>query len=147
MTSPAMASYGAPPRPDVTEAAARLAELNAFPGASKSELKKIALAGHTVTIREGWSLMWEKTPADKAYFVLHGKLSVRHGHDEFAQLGEGDLVGEMAIVHHQLRNATVVAATDLEVLHFTTEAVEALRSTVPAFAEAVERTAVSRLVG
>lgn len=142
-----LASYNPPPRPDVSAAAARLDELDAFPGASKSDLKKIALAGHAVTIPQGWSLMWERTPADKAYVVLRGTLSVRHGHDEFAEIGEGELVGEMAIINHQLRNATVVAATDLEVLHFTKEAVEGLRGTVPAFREAVEASTVSRLVG
>ncbi|HET7688978.1 MAG TPA: cyclic nucleotide-binding domain-containing protein [Nocardioidaceae bacterium] len=136
-------SYGPPPRPDVSEAAARLTELDVFPGATKSDIKKIALAGHLVTIREGWSLMAERTPADKAYVVLRGLASVRHGQEEFAQIHEGELVGELAIVNHQLRTATVIAATDLEVLHFTREAVEELCATVPAFRAVVERTALA----
>jgi CRP-like cAMP-binding protein len=139
-----LSSYGPPPRPDVSAAAARLTELDVFPGASKSDIKKIALAGHVVPVKQGWSLMWEKTPADKAYVVLRGELSVRHGHDEFARIGEGELVGEIAIVQHRLRNATVVAATDLEVLHFTKEAIESLCLTIPAFRAVVERTALSR---
>lgn len=137
-------SYGPPPRPDVSEAAARLTELDVFPGATKSDIKKIALAGHLVTVREGWPLMAEKTPADKAYVVLRGVASVRHGQEEFAEIREGELVGELAIMNHQLRSATVVAATDLEVLHFTREAVEELCVTVPAFRAVVERTALAR---
>ena len=137
-------SYGPPPRPDVSEAAARLTELDVFPGATKSDIKKIALAGHLVPVREGWPLIAENTPADKAYVVLRGTLSVRHGQEEFARIHEGELVGELAILNHQLRSATVVAATDLEVLHFTKEAVESLCLTVPVFRDAVERTVVAR---
>ena len=137
-------SYNPPPRPDVSTAAARLAELDVFPGASKTDLKKIALTGHLVTVPAGWTLMAESTPADKAYVVLRGQVAVKHGQDEFARLGEGELVGEMAIVHRHLRNATAVAATDLEALHLTKEAVEQLCESVPAFRAVVERTATDR---
>ena len=88
--------------------------------------------------------MAESTPADKAYVVLSGELSVRHGHDEFARLGAGELVGEMAIVHHHLRNATVVAASDVEAVHLTKEAVQELADTIPAFRAVIERTATER---
>jgi CRP-like cAMP-binding protein len=98
-----------------------------------------------VTIPKGWSLIWEKTPADKAYVVLRGTASVHHDHAEFAQIHEGELIGEMAIVNHKLRNSTVVAATDLEVLHFTREAVEELRTKVPSFRNAVEASTLSRV--
>lgn len=140
-----MSSLSSPPRPDVQEAVARLTELDVFRGASKSDVKQIALAGTSVRIPQGWSLIWEKTPADKAYVVLRGTASVRRRNVEFAQIHEGELIGEMAIVNHELRSATVVAATELEVLHFTKEAVEQLRATVPAFRDAVEHSAVSRV--
>jgi CRP/FNR family cyclic AMP-dependent transcriptional regulator len=124
---------------------ARLAELNVFPDASERDLRSIAKSGTVVSVPRGWSLIWEKTPADKAYVVLRGSASAQHNHEEFARIEEGELIGEMAIVNRQLRSATVVAATPMEVLHFTKETVERLREELPAFRDAVEASAVSRM--
>jgi CRP/FNR family cyclic AMP-dependent transcriptional regulator len=144
MRFPSLTSSSTPPRPDVRSTVDRLLELDVFPDASARELKRIVLAGHTVPIPKGWSLIWERTPADKAYVVLSGMASVQHDHVEFAKITAGELIGEMAIVNHRLRSATVVATTDLEVLHFTREAVEKLRGESRAFREALESSTVSR---
>lgn len=133
-----------PTRPEDRATVGRLAELDVFPGASPQELREIVKAGTVVSVPRGWSLIWEKTPADKAYVVLRGSASAQHNHEEFARIEEGQLIGEMAIVNRQLRSATVVAATALEVLHFTKETVEGLREDIPAFRNAVEASAVSR---
>jgi CRP/FNR family transcriptional regulator, cyclic AMP receptor protein len=139
-----LTSFAAPPRPDVRSTVARLEALEVFPDASTADLRRIVEAGHTVPIPQGWSLIWEKTPADKAYVVLSGTASVQHDRQEFAQIAEGELIGEMAIVNNQLRSASVVATTPLEVLHFTREAVEGLGREVPAFRDALENATVSR---
>ena len=65
--------------------------------------------------------------------------------EEIARLGPGDTVGESAIVGHKLRNASVVSVTELEVLHFTSEAVRELIGEVPTFREALEQTTRDRL--
>ncbi len=64
-----------------------------------------------MTLPEGWSPIWERTPADKAYVILSGTVSVRHKGTEIAQLGEGDIMGEAALMNHSLRTASVVALT------------------------------------
>jgi CRP-like cAMP-binding protein len=64
---------------------------------------------------------------------------------EIARLGPGDVIGEMAIVQHRLRSASVVSVTPLEVIHFTSEAITELVDEVPAFAEAIRATAEERL--
>lgn len=109
------------------------------------ELQKIHARGSRVTVPQGWSLMWERTPADKAYLIVAGEVAVRRDSREIARLGPGDVVGEMAIVNHRLRTATVVAATALEVVHLTSEAVADLCAEIPALREALERTATGRL--
>ena len=95
-----------------------------------------------VTIPKGWSLIWERTPADKAYVVLHGTASVQHDHDEFAGSARASCRRDG---DHQPRapQRHGVAATELEVLHFTKEAVERLREHT-AFRTAVEA-ALSRV--
>lgn len=120
-----------------------LRRLDTFADATDAELRTIAEAGRVVTVPKDWSLMWERTPADKAYVVLSGDLDVRRGSQVVARLGAGDVVGEVAIVEHRLRTATVVAASPLEVLHFTREAVEKLYAEVPVFRAALDRAALA----
>lgn len=112
---------------------------------TRRELQRIHRQGTRVTVPEGWAVIWERTPADKAYLIVSGEVSIRRNNVEIARLGPGDVVGEMAIVNHKLRTATVVAVTPLEVVHFTAEAVEELREQIPAFREALDQTARGRL--
>jgi CRP/FNR family transcriptional regulator, cyclic AMP receptor protein len=119
--------------------AEQLRRLGTFAEATDRELRRIAVAGRVVTVPQNWSVIWERTPADKAYVVLDGDLDVRRKGEVVARLGSGDVVGEVAIVENRLRNATVVAATRLEVLHFTKDAVEKLYADIPAFRAAVDR--------
>lgn len=109
------------------------------------ELQQVHRQGTRLTVPQGWSLIWELTPADKAYLIVAGEVVIRRNNAEIARLGPGDMVGEMAIVNHKLRTATVVAATPLEVVHFTSEAVEELCADIPAFREALAATATDRL--
>jgi len=98
-----------------------------------------------VHLPQGWSLMAEQTPADKAYLILSGTVSVRRHGEEVAQLGPGDVMGEVAIVQHSLRTATVVSLTELEVLHFTSETLTGLAHDIPAFGRALDATALERI--
>jgi CRP-like cAMP-binding protein len=124
---------------------ARLKRLERFSGLSDAEIRKIVDHGTRVHIPAHWGLIWEKTPADKAYIILDGEVSVRKGREEIARLGPGDTVGESAIVAHRLRSASVVSVTDLDVLHFTSDAVQELIDEVPEFREALEQTTRERL--
>ena len=121
-----------------------LRRLDTFADASDADLRRIAEAGILVTVPKDWSLMWERTPADKTYVVLAGELVVRRDKEVVGHLAAGDIVGEVAIVERRLRTATVVATTPLEVLHFTREAVETLYAEVPAFRAALDRAVSAR---
>ena len=110
-----------------------------FDGFTDDEVERIKNAGTFVTLPADWSPIWEKTPADKAYILLSGEVSVRRDGDEIARLGPGDIMGEAAIVNHSLRTASIVSLNKLEVLHFTSDAVRQLSDEVPAFREALDR--------
>lgn len=131
----------APPRTEVCQLAEELRTLGSLPEADTAALRHIAETGRLVTVPQGWSLMWERTPADKAYVILEGEVDIRVGDEIVARLGAGEVVGELAIVNRRLRAATVVAATPLRVLHFTRESVEQLYAGVPAFRAALDRAA------
>jgi CRP/FNR family transcriptional regulator, cyclic AMP receptor protein len=116
-----------------------------FDSFSPAEIARICAAGTAVHVPQGWSPIWESTPADKAYVILDGEVSIRHDGSEIARLGAGDIVGETALVQHSLRTATVVALTPMEMVHFTDDAVAHLRDDIPSFDEALERIARERL--
>lgn len=123
----------------------QLVAIDRFANLSDAEIKTIVDHGTPVNVPANWSLIWEKTPADKAYIILEGEVSVRRKGEEIARLGAGDTVGETAIVGHKLRNASVVSLTPLKVLHFTSENVTKLINSVPTFRTALEQTASERL--
>ena len=122
-----------------------IGHLSRFEQLDQADLVKVVNAGTYVKLPANWSLIWEKTPADKAYLIVSGEVSVRQGGQEIARLGAGDVIGEVAIVEHKLRTASVVSLTPLEVIHFTDDAIDRVRAEVPAFDEALRATAAERL--
>ena len=123
----------------------RLARLNRLEALDDADLATVVRAGRHVHLPADWALIWEKTPADKAYLIVDGEVSVRKGGQEVARLGPGDVIGEMAIVNHKLRSASVVSLTPLEVIHYTSESLERLLEEVPAFGDALRGTTADRL--
>ena len=111
---------------------------------SPADAKRVRSAGTPLTLPAGWTPIGERTPADKAYILVAGEVSVRRNGNEIAQLGAGQVIGEAAIVHHTLRSASIVALTRLEVIHFTSAKLEQLVGEIPAFAEVLERAAAER---
>ena len=112
-----------------------------------SEVQRVLAAGTALTLPQGWSPIAERTPADKAYLITDGEVSVRRGGTEIATLGPGAMVGEAAHINQKLRSATVVALTPLRVVHFTRERIDELVTQVPAFGAALRAAAAERVDG
>lgn len=123
----------------------RIARLNRLEALDDADLNAVIKAGRHVHLPADWTLIAEGTPADKAYLIVDGDVSIRRHGAEVARLGPGDVIGEVSIVEHKLRTASVVSLTPLEVVHFTREALEDLIVKVPAFGDAIRATAAERL--
>ncbi len=115
-----------------------------FSAFTPQEIAKISSAGTRVTLPEGWAPISERTGADKAYIILSGTVSVRQHGKEIAQVGEGDIVGEAAILNHSLRSASIVALTPLELIHFTADQLNRLAVEMPKFGEQLDALAKQR---
>ena len=131
----------------MAEQSVSLDHIDRFSKLSDAEVAKIARTGTYVTVPADWALMGEGTSADKAYLLISGEVSVRKDGKEIARLGPGDVFGEMGIVAHRLRTATVVSTTRLECLHFTRAQVEQLEQEIPEFKAALEAAARERSGG
>lgn len=123
----------------------RVEQMARFAHLTKDQIHDIVELGTYLTVPQDWSLMLENTPADKAYLILDGTVSVRHGSEEITTLGPGSMIGEVALVAHKLRTATVVSVTPLEVLHFTAENLKKLEDKIPDFRSALEGLTAERL--
>jgi CRP/FNR family transcriptional regulator, cyclic AMP receptor protein len=121
-----------------------LDHIDRFSDLSDAEVDKIAKTGTYVTVPADWGLMGEGTSADKAYLLISGEVSVRKEGKEIAQLGPGDIFGEMGIVSKKLRTASVVSLTRLECLHFSRQQIQDLEDEIPAFKAALEASVSAR---
>jgi CRP/FNR family cyclic AMP-dependent transcriptional regulator len=141
MAQRSMTSTSSAPRGDDEVAVAQLSDLGTFPGATQAELAAIVASGYVVSVPQGWSLIWDRTPAEKAYVILDGTVEVRRDDAVIATLSAGDVIGEVAILRRRLRSASVTATTPLTVLHFGRETVERLFAEVPAVRDALQASA------
>ncbi|KQV77070.1 hypothetical protein ASC61_06420 [Aeromicrobium sp. Root344] len=108
-------------------------------------VRVLATVGTSVHVPKGWAIMMEMTPADSAYILLQGNVEIRKSGEVRRTLGPGEVFGEIAVVDHRLRSASVVASTDVTALRVEGAALEALVDMNPAFADALHSSAASRL--
>lgn len=118
-----------------------------FEAFTPAEVARISAAGTRVSLPQGWSPIWETTPADKAYVILDGEVSVRRHGEEIARLGPGDIMGEAALVKHTLRTASVVALSELDLIHLSVDAIRKLTREMPKFGEVLDRVVAERVDG
>lgn len=89
-----------------------LKRVSLFDGLSESDVAKIFAKGLTVRVGKREVLFYKDTVGNQMYVVLAGKLGVYSGNKLLAELATGDMCGEMALVTHGPRSATVMAHED-----------------------------------
>jgi CRP/FNR family cyclic AMP-dependent transcriptional regulator len=110
---------------------ARLKKIPVFADLSDEQRDHIAALAAEVSVPEGKELVRE---GDYSYDVLaieEGTASVdRHG-EHIADLGPGDVFGEMGVLRREQRNATVVATSPMLLVTLTSWDVRRLQKTAP----------------
>jgi CRP-like cAMP-binding protein len=109
----------------------RLARVPMFSACNRKELALIARQGDELVLPEGHTLVAEGDVGHEFYVIVEGKAKVTRKGREIATLGPGDFFGELALLDSQRRNATVVAATSLDVLCVGQREFSVLLSDVP----------------
>jgi voltage-gated potassium channel len=124
-------------RPSIEpEAVALLKSLTTL---SDADVNKFAEVGRLVHIPEGWSMISESTPADNAYFILDGEVTISSHGSEIASVGPGQFVGEGAIVNRTYRSAQVITKSPLTALAITADEGRQLAADIPALAALIQR--------
>jgi CRP/FNR family cyclic AMP-dependent transcriptional regulator len=111
---------------------------------SDADVKKFAEVGRLVHIPEGWSMISESTPADNAYFILDGEVTIKDHGNEIATVGAGAFVGEGAIVNRTYRSAQVITKSPLTALAITADEGRRLAADIPALGALIQSEAADR---
>ena len=122
----------------------RLAEMPLFEGLDRKSLEAVAHAVKETSVEEGRVLVREGDFSQDLTIIDEGTARVEHDGAEVAQLKAGDLFGEAGLLGKELRNATVVAATDMRLITLDSFDVNRLKSDVPDLIDRINRVVGSR---
>jgi CRP/FNR family cyclic AMP-dependent transcriptional regulator len=93
-----------------------LTQVPLFSACSRKDLQKVAHRAKDVRIAAGTTIVTEGDDGDEFFVILDGTATVRRHGRKITTLGPGSGFGELALLERALRNATVVADTDMELV-------------------------------
>ena len=114
---------------------ARLKTIPVFADLRDEELGHIAALAAEVSVPESKELVRE---GDYSYDVLaieEGTARVERAGETIAELGPGDVFGEMGVLKREQRNATVVATSPMMLVTLTSWDIRKLRKSTPEVVE------------
>ncbi len=119
-------------RKKAKEAAERLRDVAFFEGFTDQDLARVASLADEVEAEEGAELTDQGRPGLECFVILDGRASVLVAEEHVATLEKGSMVGEMALIDHRPRSATVIAETPMTLLAFDTKAFSKMLDEMPA---------------
>ena len=111
-----------------------LAHVPLFDGCSRKELTSIAKAGDEIKMTEGTLIIDQGQMGREAFVVLDGQVTVKRGGRKITSLGPGGIVGELSLLDHGPRTATVICETDCTLLLLSQRHFMAVLDDVPSMA-------------
>jgi predicted MFS family arabinose efflux permease len=89
-----------------------LTRLALFDGVSEPALERVAAGLRTMTVRAGTRVLTEGAAPDDLYVVLDGEFAVSRARNRVAVLGADQWFGEIGLLRHTARTASVDALVD-----------------------------------
>jgi CRP-like cAMP-binding protein len=112
-----------------------LASVPLFSNCNKRQLQEICTVATHVSLPAGKVLVRQGEAGLELFILLDGTASVTRDGRRVATRTTGDVVGELAVISHHPRNATVVAETKLETLVLTHAGLDQLLDDIPGLAK------------
>jgi CRP-like cAMP-binding protein len=116
-----------------------------FQGLSKKQLRLISQLATELDEPAGTLLIREGKLGHEFIVVIDGRIEVRHGDQVVGEYGPGNYVGEIALLEHCPRTATVVAKTPVKLEVIGQREFAGLLAEVPELSEQIKATAAQRL--
>lgn len=117
-----------------------------FSDLNEDELDEVAQAATQLEFPAGKVLMRQGQTAHEMFVVIDGTLEVTRDGEHIADIGPGGVAGEMALLTHSHRHATVTTKTACSVLHIDGRAFSALLADVPELAVKMLPIVASRVI-
>lgn len=125
--------------------AVALRDVAFFRGFEPGELERVAALAEEVEADPGVVIIDQGRVGRECFVVLEGEATVLVGDDVVATIGTGSMIGEMALVEHRPRSASVVADTPMRLVAFDTDAFRQLLAEMPKAHDRVITTLGARL--
>jgi CRP/FNR family transcriptional regulator, cyclic AMP receptor protein len=116
-----------------------------FSSCTNKDLEKIAKAGDEITAPAGSLLVDQGQTGREAFVLLEGEATVRRNGKKIATLGPGAVIGELSLLDHGPRTASVTCDTDCQVLVISQRNFLGVLDDVPALAHKLLATLASRV--
>lgn len=121
-----------------------LKRLPLFEELSQREREKIARWADEIDLPSGKHLIEQGTYAHEFFVIVHGTAEVTFDGKHLADLGPGDFFGEIALVEHHRRTASVVATSQMRAVVMFAREFEAMEREMPEVAERIRAAMVAR---
>ena len=118
--------------------AERLKSIKIFADLDDESREAISKLAAEVSVPEGKELVREGDFSYDLIAIEEGTAKVHHDDETIAELGPGDVVGEMGVIERQQRNASVTATSPMMLVTLTGWDVRKLRKQAPQAVEALE---------
>jgi CRP-like cAMP-binding protein len=122
-----------------------LSRISLFEGSTPEQLRRVAQLGEEVQAEKGALLVDQGRVGTECFVILEGEAGVYVSGEHIATSGPGSLVGEMALVEHRPRNASVIAETPMRLVAFDLKAFKTLLQEMPEVNRRVMTTLVERM--
>jgi CRP-like cAMP-binding protein len=129
----------------ITVDAKRLEALPLFRDLSRRERERIARWADEVDVPSGYHLLVQGRLPHEFFVIEEGEVEVRKDGELVATLGPGDFLGEIAIMEHERRTASVVATSPIRLVALFKRDVWELEKRAPAAAERLRNLVRERL--
>jgi CRP-like cAMP-binding protein len=116
-----------------------------FSGCSREELEQVARVTDELELPAGRVLMREGDTGRELIVLVEGEVQVERGGEVIGVRTGGDFLGELALVLHRPRTATVTTTTDARILALAAHQFERLLDDVPTIATKVLKAVAERL--
>ena len=124
--------------------AQHLKSIEMFSSLDKNQLRRIAQSADEVDVQPGKELLREGEFAYEFMAIEDGTAEVLRAGEHVADLGPGDVLGEIAALERGRRNASVIARSPMRLAVMTAYDMRSLAASIPEFERSLRATADER---
>lgn len=125
--------------------ARQLERVPLFAGLSHRDREQVARWADQVDLPVGKHLLAEGRLPHEFFVILDGEVEVTHEGEHLATLGPGDFFGEIALIEHRRRTASVVTSAPTTLAVMSPPSFDLMRRAMPSVAARIDDAIRQRL--